>query len=61
MGYYYRTRLAGEALNVAVEMLTASKTFIADLSTWINTTYQDTLARMMSLEKEAWALISHCV
>jgi hypothetical protein len=61
MGYYYRTRLGGEALNVAVEMLSASKTFIADLSTWVNTTYQDTLARMMSSEKEAWALISHCV
>jgi hypothetical protein len=61
MGYYYRTRLAGEALNVAIEMLSTSKTFIADLSTWVNTTYQDTLARTMSSEKEAWALISHCV
>jgi hypothetical protein len=61
MGYYYRMRLGGEALNVATEMLSASKTFIADLLTWINTTYQDTLARMMSSEKKAWALLSHCV
>jgi hypothetical protein len=58
---YYRGRLTGEALTIANEMLSRSKTFIADLSTWINTTYQDTLARTMSSEKEAWALLSHCV
>ena len=61
LGSYYRGCLAGEALTIANEMLSRSKTFIADLSTWINTTYQDTLARTMSSEKEAWALLSHCV
>ena len=61
MGTYYRGSLTGEALTIANEMLSRSKTFIADLSTWINTTYQDTLARTMSSEKEAWALLSHCV
>jgi hypothetical protein len=61
MGQYYRSVLAGEALTFATEMLLTSKAFISDLTSWINTTYQDTLARMMSSDKEAWALISHCV
>jgi hypothetical protein len=61
MGQHYRQCLAGEALIVAMEMLASSKLFISDLSTWINTTYQDTRARTMASEKEAWSLISHCV
>jgi hypothetical protein len=61
MGQHYRQCLSGEALIVAMEMLAASKLFISDLLTWINTTYQDTRARTMALEKEAWSLISHCV
>jgi hypothetical protein len=44
-----------------MEMLAASKLFISDLLIWINTTYQDTRARTMASEKEAWPLISHCV
>jgi BMFP domain-containing protein YqiC len=61
MGQHYRQCLSGEALIVAMEMIASSKLFISDLSTWINTTYQDTRARTMALEKEAWSLISHCV
>jgi hypothetical protein len=61
MGQHYRHCLSGEALIVAIEMLATSKLFISDLSTWINTTYQDTRARIMASEKEAWSLISHCV
>jgi hypothetical protein len=61
MGQHYRHCLSGEALMTAMEMLGASKLFISDLSTWINTTYQDTRARTMASEKEAWSLISHCV
>jgi hypothetical protein len=61
MGQHYRQCLSGEGLIVAMEMLAASKLFISDLSTWINTTYQDTRARTMASEKEAWSLISHCV
>jgi hypothetical protein len=61
MGQHYRHCLTGEALLTAMEMLAASKLFISDLSTWINTTYQDTRARTMASEKEAWSLISHCV
>jgi hypothetical protein len=61
MGQHYRQCLSGKALVVAMEMLAARKLFISDLSTWINTTYQDTWARTMALEKEAWSLISHCV
>ena len=61
MGEHYRSCLAGEGLIVAIEMLAGSKLFISDLSTWINTTYQDTRARTMASEAEAWSLISHCV
>jgi hypothetical protein len=61
MGQYYRSTLGGEALTIANEMLAASKLFIFELAAWINRTYQDTLARTTSSEKEAWALISHCV
>jgi hypothetical protein len=61
MGQHYRQCLSGEALIVAMEMIASSKLFISDLSTWINTTYQDTRARTMASEKEAWSLISHCV
>ena len=61
MGQHYRNCLTGEALIIANEMLAASKLFISDLSTWINTTFQDTRARTMASEKEAWSLISHCV
>jgi hypothetical protein len=42
-------------------MMGASKLFISNLTTWINTTYQDTWARTMESEKETWSLISHCV
>jgi hypothetical protein len=42
IGQHYCQCLSGEALIVAMEMLAASKLFISDLSTWINTTYQDT-------------------
>jgi hypothetical protein len=61
MGSYYRTVLPGEALTVANEMLATSKNFIYELSTWMNLKYQDTLARTMASEKEAWSLIAHCV
>ena len=61
MGQHYRHCLSGEALITAMEMLGSSKLFISDLSTWVNTTYQDTRARTMASEKEAWSLISHCV
>jgi hypothetical protein len=61
MGSYYRMVLSGEALTVANEMLATSKNFIYELSTWMNLKYQDTLARTMASEKEAWSLIAHCV
>jgi hypothetical protein len=63
MGQHYcHWCLSGEALIIAIEMLAAaSKHFISDLSTWINTKYQDTRAWTMASEKEAWSLISHCV
>ena len=43
LGTYYQGCLVGEALTIANKMLSRCKTFIADLSTWINTTYLDTL------------------
>jgi hypothetical protein len=61
MGSYYRSSLSGEALNVANEMLMASKLFIFELASWMNTTYTDTMARTTASKKEAWARISHCV
>jgi hypothetical protein len=61
MGSYYRSTLSGEALNVANEMLMGSKLFIFELASWMNTTYMDTMARTTASEKEAWALISHCI
>jgi hypothetical protein len=61
MGQHYQQCLLGEALIIAIEMIGASKLFISDLATWINTPYQDTRAWTMALEKEAWSLISHCV
>lgn len=56
MGNYYRSSLCGEALNVATEMLMASKLFIFELASWMNSTYTDTMARTTASEKEAWAL-----
>jgi hypothetical protein len=44
MGNYYQTCLAGETLLVANEMLSSSKNFIYELSTWINMKYTNTLA-----------------
>ena len=61
MGNYYRSSLSGEALNVATEMLMASKLFSFELASWMNSTYTDTMACTTASEKEAWALISHCV
>jgi hypothetical protein len=62
MGQHYHQCLSGEALIITMEMLTTRKLFISDLSTmWINTMYQDTRARTMASEKEAWSLISHFV
>jgi hypothetical protein len=61
MGLHYWNCLSGEGLLLAIEMLTSSKLFISDLATWINMTYQDTRARTMASEKEAWSLVLHCV
>jgi hypothetical protein len=61
MGAYYRSTLSGEALNVATELLMASKLFIFELAAWMNMTYMDTMAHTTASAKEAWALISHCV
>lgn len=61
MSNYYRTSLAGEGLTVALEMLSTSVTFILELLKWMNHKYMDTLIYTMASEKEAWALIAHCV
>jgi hypothetical protein len=61
MSSHYRLHLVGEGLTVALQMLSTSVTFILELSTWINHKYQDTIARTTASEKEAWALIAHCV
>ena len=60
MGNYYHMCLTSKALTVANKMLAVSKNFIYELSTWMNLKYQDTLARTMASNKEAWSLIAHC-
>jgi hypothetical protein len=61
MAQYYRTCLTGEALIMAIDMLTGSKNFLFELSTWMNHKYTDTIAQTMASEKEAWALVAHCM
>jgi hypothetical protein len=61
MSQHYWTCLTGEALIVAIEMLTASKNFLFELFTWMNHKYTDTIAHTTATEKEAWALMAHCV
>lgn len=61
MGQYYHTCLMGEALIIAIDMLTTSKNFFFELSTWMNHKHTDTIAHTMASEKEAWALVAHCV
>jgi hypothetical protein len=62
MGQYNHTCLMGEALIVTIDMLTASKNFLFELSTWMNHKYTDTIAHTTASEKEAWALVAqHCM
>ena len=61
MGQYYCTCLMGEALIIAMDMLTTSKNFLFELSTWMIHKYTETIACTMASEKEAWALVAHCM